>query len=104
KVLTEASRRAVGLLRMAGIRFAITSSRPPAGLATVVEALAIDTPIAAFNGGIIVAPDDPSRVMAQYLVPAQIGAHTLAMLAQQGIDAWVFTAEHWLLRRPDGPY
>ena len=26
------------------------------------------------------------------------------MLAQQGIDAWVFTAEHWLLRRPDGPY
>lgn len=104
KVLTEATRRAVGLLRMAGIRFAITSSRPPAGLATVVAALAIDTPIAAFNGGMIVAPDDPSRVMAQYLVPAQIGAHTLAMLAQQGIDAWVFTAEHWLLRRPDGPY
>ncbi len=52
KVLTEASRRAVAALRAAGLRFAVTSSRPPAGLRMIVEPLGIDTPVAAFNAGI----------------------------------------------------
>src|SRR5271157_3401628 len=57
KVLTERARDAVHRLHRAGIRFAITSGRPPKGMAMLVEPLAIDTPVAAFNGGMFVHPD-----------------------------------------------
>jgi Cof subfamily protein (haloacid dehalogenase superfamily) len=104
KILTEATRDAVALLRRAGIRFAITSSRPPAGLAAVAHALAIDLPIAAFNGGMIVAEGNPPVVVEQHLLPAAVGRRTVELLAQWGIDAWVFTADRWLVQRLDGPY
>ena len=104
KVLTQASRRAVGGLRAAGIRFAITSSRPPAGLRTLADALDIDTPIAAFNAGMIVKAGDHSALLAQHLLPAEVGGYAVEFLAKRGIDAWVFTADYWLLRRPARPY
>jgi hydroxymethylpyrimidine pyrophosphatase-like HAD family hydrolase len=53
----ESVRDAVHELHRAGIRFAITSGRPPRGMAMLVDPLAIDTPIAAFNGGTFVHPD-----------------------------------------------
>lgn len=104
KVLTEPTRRAVAALRSAGIRFAITSSRPPAGLRSVIEALEIDTPVAAFNAGMIVRPDAGRSVLEQQLLPQDAGHATLAFFAQQRIDPWVFTADQWLLSRPAGPY
>ena len=103
KVLTQATRQAVARLLTAGIRFAITSSRPPAGLRAVVEALAIDAPIAAFNGGMIVAPGDGGRVLAEYLLPSEVALRTVDLLSQYDIDAWVFTAERWMVRQPGGP-
>ena len=57
KILTERARDAVHRLRRAGIRFAITSGRPPRGMAMLVKPLALDTPIAGFNGGVFVQPD-----------------------------------------------
>jgi len=104
KVLTAATREAVALLGRAGIRFAITSSRPPAGLAAVAQALAIDLPIAAFNGGMIMSQRNPPTVVEQHLLPAAVGLRTVELLAQWGIDTWVFTADRWLLQRPAGPY
>ena len=104
KVLTQATRQAVARLRAAGIRFAITSSRPPAGLRAVVEALAIDTPIAAFNGGMIVAPGEEGAVLAEYLLPSDVALRTVDLLA---------AVRHRLLgvhgravdgARPGGPY
>ena len=57
KVLTDRAIAAVGRLHDAGITFAVTSGRPPRGMAMLVEPLALDTPLAAFNGGLFVAPD-----------------------------------------------
>ena len=57
KILTERARNAVHGLHRAGIRFAITSGRPPKGMAMLIEPLALDTPIAGFNGGLFVHPD-----------------------------------------------
>jgi hypothetical protein len=103
KVLTEASVRAVGALRSAGVRFAVTSSRPPAGLRMLLEPLGIDTPVGAFNGGMIVAPD-LSTVLVRHLLPAEVGARALAFLAARGVGLWVFTAERWLVRDPMGAH
>ena len=57
KILTRRARGAVRALHGAGIHFAITSGRPPRGMAMLVEPLGLTTPIAAFNGGMIVEPD-----------------------------------------------
>jgi HAD superfamily hydrolase (TIGR01484 family) len=57
KVLTDRAQRAVRRLREAGIRFAITSGRPPKGMAMLIEPLGIETPVAGFNGGLFVRPD-----------------------------------------------
>jgi hydroxymethylpyrimidine pyrophosphatase-like HAD family hydrolase len=46
KLLTDRAKRAVQSLRDRGIVFAITSGRPPRGMAMLVEPLALDTPIA----------------------------------------------------------
>src|SRR5258705_13299979 len=56
KELTEAARLAVHDLHRAGVRFAITSGRPPRGMRMLIEPLVIDTPIAGFNGGAGVNP------------------------------------------------
>ena len=53
KVLTERAANAVKALGAAGIAFAITSGRPPRGMAMLVAPLALKTPIAGFNGGVL---------------------------------------------------
>ena len=68
KVLTERARAAVMALRERGIRFAITSGRPPRGMAMLIEPLRLDSPIAGFNGGAFVRArpvgdrDAPARI------------------------------------------
>src|SRR6185295_6963204 len=57
KVLTDHAQRAVRRLQETGIRFAITSGRPPKGMAMLIEPLRIEMPIAGFNGGLFVRPD-----------------------------------------------
>jgi len=57
KVLSERARAAVHRVHEEGIRFAITSGRPPRGMVMLTDPLRIDTAIAAFNCGIFVEPD-----------------------------------------------
>ena len=51
KVLTSRARAAVKALQTAGIAFAITSGRPPRGMAMLIDPLALRTPVAGFDGG-----------------------------------------------------
>ena len=53
KILTGRARSAVAALRSAGIRFAITSGRPPRGMAMLFDPLELDTPIAGFKGAVV---------------------------------------------------
>jgi HAD superfamily hydrolase (TIGR01484 family) len=57
KILTERAQAAVAALPARGIRFAITSGRPPRGMAMLIKPLALTTPIAGFNGGVFARPD-----------------------------------------------
>lgn len=50
KALTAGTRRAVLVLRAAGVTFAITSGRLPRGMGMLVGPLGLPTPMAAFNG------------------------------------------------------
>jgi Cof subfamily protein (haloacid dehalogenase superfamily) len=104
KVLTNGSREAVQKLRGAGIGFAITSSRPPAGLRMLIEPLGIDTPVAAFNGGAIVAPTEPPTILMRRMLDARTARRAIDALIARDVDVWVFTADRWLLRDTARPY
>lgn len=103
KVLTEAAKRAVHDLHAAGIKFAITSGRPPRGMAMVSQPLAIDTPIAGFNGGVLMAPD-METVLNSYDLPGDVIQTALDLLGEHGLDAWVYTKKRWLIHDVSAPH
>lgn len=86
KVLTPRAIAAVQSLRARGIRFAITSGRPPRGMAMLVKPLALDTMIAGFNGGVFVNPD--LSVVGTRTLPADIARQVLDAILDHGMDAW----------------
>jgi Cof subfamily protein (haloacid dehalogenase superfamily) len=102
KVLTERARAAVHRLHDAGIRFAITSGRPPRGMAMLIEPLALDTPIAAFNGGVFVTPD--MSIIRELRIAAQAGSRAVEVMLARGLDAWVYSGNDWLVRDISAPH
>ncbi|TML73404.1 MAG: HAD family phosphatase [Actinobacteria bacterium] len=102
KVLTERSIEAVHKLHEAGILFAITSGRPPRGMAMLVEPLDLETPIAAFNGGLVVAPD--MSVLAEREIPGDLVAPVIQLLESSGLDVWVYRGAEWLIRNLDAAH
>src|SRR5947209_4585528 len=70
KRLTERAVAAVRKLRAAGVGFAITSGRPPLGMAMLIGPLELETPIAAFNGGVFL--DAKLQVLQQRVLPRNI--------------------------------
>lgn len=102
KVLTERSLQVIADLREAGILFAITSSRPPRGLNMYIEPLALTTPIAAFNGGMIIQPDQ--RVLEERTIDDEVVATIIELLEVHDVSVWVYRAKEWYVRDLDGPH
>src|ERR1700680_5253526 len=70
KILAQRAIQFVMTLRAAGIKFAVTSGRPPRGMAMLIDPLKIDEPLAAFNGGVIIKSDLTTIVRENFLPPA----------------------------------
>jgi hypothetical protein len=102
KVLTERAQAAVKALQDAGVRFAITSGRPPLGMAMLFDKLALDTPVAGFNGGLFVERD--LKIISQKTVPAAIARQAVRLLRQHGLDVWVYAGNEWLITQSDAPH
>jgi Cof subfamily protein (haloacid dehalogenase superfamily) len=102
KILTKRSESAVKALRRAGISFAITSGRPPLGMAMLFERLDLDTPIAGFNGGVFVKRD--LTIIAQKTVPGDVARQAIDLVREHGLDAWVYSGNDWLISRADAPH
>ena len=102
KVLTPRAQDAVRNLRAAGIRFAITSGRPPKGMAMLIEPLRLDTPIAGFNGGQFVRPD--LSIMEERTLAPDVASQTVDLILSHGLDAWVYTGSDWLVRDAKAPH
>jgi Cof subfamily protein (haloacid dehalogenase superfamily) len=102
KVLTPRAQAAVRALGQAGVKFAITSGRPPRGMAMLIEPLALTTPIAGFNGGMFVQPD-MSVIATQRLEPG-LARQAIDLLLAGGLDAWVYAGNDWLVRDPSAPH
>ena len=103
KVLTPRAIAAVHALHARGIAFAVTSGRPPKGMAMLVGPLSLATPISGFNGGLVVEPDLVTTLESRTL-PRAAAEQTLALLETLGLDAWVYSGEDWLIRDPGAPH
>ena len=102
KVLTPRAQDAVRSLREAGIRFAITSGRPPKGMAMLIEPLALETPIAGFNGGLFVRPD--LSIMEERTLAPDVAAQTVDLILGHGLDVWIYAGNDWLVRDAKAPH
>jgi Cof subfamily protein (haloacid dehalogenase superfamily) len=71
-------------------------------MSMLIEPLALTTPIAAFNGGIIV--DDEMQTIEQRAVPKEIVAPVIELIASFGLDVWVYQGADWLLLNENGPH
>ncbi len=102
KALTEDAKAASRELHDAGITLALTSGRPPRGMSMLIEPLKLKGAIAGFNGGVFANPD--LSVIESHLLDPKIAHQTLALILDHGLDAWIYTAEQWLIRDHDAPH
>src|SRR6202011_3267408 len=102
KVLTARAVAAVQALHTAGIGFAITSGRPPRGMAVVIDSLALQPPVAGFNGGIFVKPD--MTIMEEHVLATAAATRAHDIILQHKMDVWVYSGKNWFIRDADAPH
>jgi Cof subfamily protein (haloacid dehalogenase superfamily) len=102
KVLTEAAIAAVRELHEAGILFALTSGRPPRGMSMLIEPLDVRTPIAAFNGGLLV--DRDMTVIEQRTIPTELVAPAIELLRSDDLDVWLYQGADWFVQDLKGAH
>lgn len=68
----------------------------------LVDPLHITTPLAAFNGGMVVAPD--LSVLAERLVPERLVPPLVRVLAEHGLDTWLYSGADWFVTDPEAPH
>jgi Cof subfamily protein (haloacid dehalogenase superfamily) len=103
KVLTPRAIASVFKLREAGIKFAVTSGRPPRGMAMLVDPLKLDEPLAAFNGGVITQPDLTTVLRENFLSPTAV-KQTVQLIRDHKLDAWIYTDTTWFVRDLNAPH
>jgi Cof subfamily protein (haloacid dehalogenase superfamily) len=102
KSLSQRSIEAVEKLRDAVVHFAVTSGRPPRGMEMLIEPLSLVTPLAAFNGGLLVEPG--MDVLEEHTIPDDVVGRALELLESFGLSIWVYSGADWLVRDPEGPH
>ena len=103
KILTPRAIDAVFQLRKVGIQFAVTSGRPPRGMAMLIEPLKMDEPLAAFNGGVIIQPD-LTTVLGQNFLTPDVVKQTVQLILEHKLDAWIYTDLTWYVRDAKAPH
>jgi len=102
KILTDDAVAAVRSLRQAGVLFALTSGRPPRGMEMLVDPLDIDTPIAAFNGGLMV--DRAMAVLEQHALPEHLVQPVADLMKSFDLDVWLYRGADWYVPDAKGPH
>jgi Cof subfamily protein (haloacid dehalogenase superfamily) len=102
KALTERAIAAVRKLKKQGVLFAITSGRPPRGMAMLIEPLELELPLAAFNGGMLV--DSHLKVLEQHEIRQRSVLPVVELLESHGLDAWLYRGAEWYVHRLAAPH
>lgn len=100
KALSEANKAAVARLRAAGLGFTIISARPRSGMMWIAEALDLDAPMGAFNGGIVF--DRDGEICAHETIEPEVARGMIDLMAGAPVDRWVFADDRWYASSGEG--
>jgi hypothetical protein len=81
---------------------AVTSGRPPRGMSMLIGPLGLTTPIAGFNGGVLVNPD--LEVIESHPLAGAVARRAVDLILEDGLDAWLYTPDRWLIRDRAAPH
>jgi Cof subfamily protein (haloacid dehalogenase superfamily) len=84
------------------ILFAITSGRPPLGMAMLIEPLDLQTTIAAFNGGLLV--DHQLAIEEEHVLPEDLVVPIIDLMHSYELTAWIYRGADWYVPDPKGPH
>lgn len=102
KILTNRTVSAVQKLNQSGIRFAITSSRPPKGMSMFVEPLKLTTPLGAYNGGTVVQTD--MTLVSQKTLPRNVADGVISILRKYSLAVWLYIGNDWYIQDLHGAH
>ena len=68
----------------------------------LIEPLDLQTPIAAFNGGVVV--DREMSVIEQHTIPPELIAPASELLESLSLDVWLYQGSDWYVRDPKAPH
>src|ERR1700733_243537 len=103
KRITARAKAAIQKLSEAGIKFAETRGRPPRGMKMIGEQVKLTTPLAAFNGGMLVEPDT-MKVLTQQTLDVETARLVIQRVGELGLDVWVYAGVDWYLRDLNSPH
>ncbi len=102
KRLTPATIAAVADLREAGVAFTIISARPRSGMMPIADALALERPMGAFNGGTVFTRD--GAILFQQRLAPDVARQVLDLARGVAVDTWVFADDQWHASDPQGAH
>lgn len=102
KQLTEANKAAIKRLQAAGIGFTIISARPRSGMMWIADALDLDAPMGAFNGGIVF--DREGQVFSHETIDPEVARGLIELVADAPVDRWVFADDRWYASSGEGTH
>jgi hypothetical protein len=71
-------------------------------MAMLIEPLALETPIAGFNGGLFVRPDLTN--IEEREIPPDVAKQAFDLILKHELDAWAYSGNDWLVRDPAAPH
>jgi Cof subfamily protein (haloacid dehalogenase superfamily) len=92
---------AVGRLRQAGVKFSLSSARPPFGMQWLIRMLGVDCTCAALNGAVLLDP--MGSVYTEMPLERALVDELEDRMRKCGADVWVYTREAWFVPRLSGP-
>lgn len=102
KVLTQRAIAAVQQLHEANILFALTSARPPQGLAMFIKPLALTTPLSGFNGGLVT--DTDFNTIEEKTIDDDLTTPIVELLGAHGLSVWVYQGPDWYVLDEDSAH
>ena len=100
KELSDANKAAIVELRSAGIGFTLISARPRSGMMWIADALDLDAPMGAFNGGIVF--NRGGSIASHDTIDAGVASGMIELMAGAPVDCWVFADDCWYASSGEG--
>ena len=100
--LSSETKKAVSRYRRAGLKFSLSSARPPYGLRRLIRELDLQSVCSGLNGAVIFHPQQG------VLVECALSHGTIEAVRDQmqlrGLDVWLYTRDEWFVPRINGAH